>query len=800
MSMFLGDSLTFILQDKLQEISVFIEDALQFLGAFGTPISQSAAHIYLSALPSAPTGSIISKTFLPQFKNILTFETGKGQYWPALQNVFRVSDGSTDVIGFPDGKRFVVSSFHSTTISVWDAETCIILKELEHSSDAYVQSVAVSQDCKYVVSANWDGICVWNLESMTVEVRVELVPGRDRDRDKERWDVTISLDGTRIALVRQRTNDLGSWRSEISVWDARTGGAVVAPIIKAYNGMISSIAFSSNNSKVYAATWSQDEHVHAIQIWDVETGRSELLKLEGQEKPSHVLAFSPDGDRLAFCSVGNQIDICDIKEHTQLGPFGDHGFLSIRCLAFSKDGQRILSGTHMGVIYVWNAWTGCLMAGPFEGTPRHGSLAFFGENRIISSLQDGTVRIWNTASGVYSEPFEGHTFSISSVEFSPNGDQIVSCAYYKDRTIRMWDTKTGGAYWTHLSKDGFISFAAFSPDGYHIVTVPSDNDGTMQIWNIADTSTHPVTIQASGTKPIDLKPKISPDGKFVTAFIRSESESGSGSHTLGIWDTTTGSPVPALLKYTFSTHSEMESIAFWDGEVLVTRDRNTVYIYNTKNDIVTWTPFRIEGDQEIWTPTPSPDHRLLAAYVEIYEHRSQNIRIWDVETGNGIRPFTVDTKIVCLAFSPNNRCLVSGSQDGTLLIWDVKSNFAARPLALKGHTGRVESVAFSQDSRYIVSGGDDSMIRVWDISDLGDENGEKIIAGGLPEFRDDDELADGWVRGREGELLFWVPWWNREGLYRPRNTVVIGKGANKLNFTRFVHGEDWYKCYTGPSG
>lgn len=175
--------------------------------------------------------------------------------------------------------------------------------------------------------------------------------------------------------------------------------------------------------------------------------------------------------------------------------------------------------------------------------------------------------------------------------------------------------------------------------------------------------------------------------------------------------------------------------------------------------------------------------------------------VWDsVKTRNDIAKLKPSSFIDCLIFSPNNSFLVLGICNGTLCVWDVASNFAAKPLTLRGHAGSVESVAFSQDSRYIVSGGRDSIIRVWDVSDLGDENGKKVMTEGLPEFRDDSEIIDGWAHGPNGELLFWVPSWNREGLARPRNTVVMGKGANKLDFTRWVHGEDWWKCYTGASG
>ncbi|KAH9944900.1 hypothetical protein B0H21DRAFT_694244, partial [Amylocystis lapponica] len=51
-----------------------------------------------------------------------------------------------------------------------------------------------------------------------------------------------------------------------------------------------------------------------------------------------------------------------------------------------------------------------------------------------------------------------------------------------------------------------------------------------------------------------------------------------------------------------------------------------------------------------------------------------------------------------------------------------------------------------------------------------------------------------WMKGENGELLFWVPEHLRRGLWRPRNSVVIGAPSTKLDLTHFVHGTSWQQC------
>src|SRR6266702_3970374 len=80
----------------------------------------------------------------------------------------------------------------------------------------------------------------------------------------------------------------------------------------------------------------------------------------------------------------------------------------VQSVAFSSDGQRIVSGSHDKTICVWNATMGETEAGPFTG----------------------------------------HTDWVSSVEFSPDGQRIVSGSC--DRTIHVWNAMTGVMQWRSI--------------------------------------------------------------------------------------------------------------------------------------------------------------------------------------------------------------------------------------------------------------------------------------------------------------------------------------------------------------
>ena len=69
--------------------------------------------------------------------------------------------------------------------------------------------------------------------------------------------------------------------------------------------------------------------------------------------------------------------------------------------------------------------------------------------------------------------------------------------------------------------------------------------------------------------------------------------------------------------------------------------------------------------------------------------------------------------IMCVAFWPGGRHILSGSNDKTICIWDAEMG---KPVAkpFRGHTDLVMSVAFSPDCRCVLSGSNDERIQIWD--------------------------------------------------------------------------------------
>ncbi|MBA2306682.1 WD40 repeat domain-containing protein [Candidatus Dependentiae bacterium] len=88
-------------------------------------------------------------------------------------------------------------------------------------------------------------------------------------------------------------------------------------------------------------------------------------------------------------------------------------------------------------------------------------------------------------------------------------------------------------------------------------------------------------------------------------------------------------------------------------------------------------------------------------------------RLWDVKTGKQLHILKGPiSHIISIAFSPDGNTVVTGSNDRTARLWDIKTGQQLKEL--KGHTTDVKSLAFSPDGNTVITGSEDMTARLWD--------------------------------------------------------------------------------------
>jgi WD40 repeat protein len=288
---------------------------------------------------------------------------------------------------------------------------------------------------------------------------------------------------------------------------------------------------------------------------------------------------------------------------------------------------------------------------------------------------------------------------VLSVAFSPNGETLASGSL--DGTVRLW-TLSNSALAANVielfrSKER-ASVVAFSPDGRTLATGYSE--GTVRLWNLSG-SVFASTI-LSGREHYVSSIAFSPDGKTLVW----------GDRISKVWMWNVTDPDPSALPFVNSTDpGGVMAVAFSpDGRTLaVANSDGKVRLSNPDDPDVTPTDLRYFTQAS--SMAFSPDVQILAS-ANIIEDA---VSLWDLtdsDPDNAIFLADHEVNVYSVAFSPDGSTLATGSQDGTVRLWDL-TDLAGRPIVLFGHRGPVNSVAFSPDGQVLASGSTDDTIRLW---------------------------------------------------------------------------------------
>jgi WD40 repeat protein len=438
----------------------------------------------------------------------------------------------------PDGRRLVsgsgrlLSDDEPGEVKVWNTATGEAVLTLKGHNE--VCSVAFSPDGKRLLSGSrYDTIKVWDAQTGREILSLEVLTG-------DVSSVAFSPDGKRLAIGSGESDQQGRPLSgEVKVWDVQTSQEAL--FLQGHSGWVSSVAFSPDGKRLVSGG---DQ---AVKVWDAQTGQ-ETLCLKGHTGRVQCVAFSPDGKRLVSGSakyagltpLPGELKVWDAQTGQQTLALDGHTG-PIHSMAFSPDGKCLVSGSGDGFdqqgtrlpggVKVWDTRTGKEILSLKGDTVWVYSVAFSPDGKRLVSVSGGyaeqgrlipaEVTVWNAQTGDEMLSLKGHTSSVRSVAFSPNGQRLVSGS--DDKTVKMWDAQTGREILTLKGHTDSVMSVAFSPDGKRLLSGSADK--TVKMW---DTQTGQETLTLKGhTGPVH-NVAFSPDGKRLA--------SASGDGTVKVWD------------------------------------------------------------------------------------------------------------------------------------------------------------------------------------------------------------------------------------------------------------------------
>ncbi len=396
------------------------------------------------------------------------------------------------------------------------------------------------------------------------------------------------------------------------------------------------------------------------------------------------IAFSPVGQYLAVASgIGVWIYEVATSRALMLIPTTS----SVLSVSFSSDGATLASGSWDGTVKLWDVATGEAIATLEGHTNGVRSVLFSSDGTTLASGSwDGTVKLWDVATGEAIATLEGHTNGVNSVSFSLDGATLASGSW--DGTVKLWDVATGEAIATLEGHTDEVNSVLFSSDGATLAS--ASEDGTIRLWDVA---TREIVATLEGYKVRSVS--FSSDGATLA--------SGAGNGTIRLWDVATRAIIAEentspIRSVSFSPDGSTLAAASWDGTVKLwdVATGNTAVVISGHMDAGRSVSF-------------SPDGSTLATGVV-----TSTVLLWDVATREIVATLEDNPgTVTSVSFSSNGATLAAGTWHN-ILLWDVSTREIVA--TLEGHTGWVETVSFSPDGATLASGSEDGTVKLWDVA------------------------------------------------------------------------------------
>lgn len=741
-------------------------------------IERSAPHIYQSALLFGDRDSLVYQELFPWCTGLIDvamsgIEHHAGQIVMSLTG----HTGKVNAVACTSDSQLIVSGSDDGTVRIWNIHTGEEAISPLRSGDGPVNSVAFARAGTVAASGTEAGVvCLWRLLGSQSAVH------RFAGQSGPVLSVAFSSDGARLASmaanrtvriwsvdIGDRLEQLGGHiQSVINVQSLIEGSIIVSEGF--HSGPMQLWREFKGSSNAHSICFSPDGKIVGIteeygSFFSAEDGSPILQQPIQFEQHPRSVALSPDRQTMVFAQ-GKIVSIVTPSLSTGTASRTDlHGHVDgVTSVTYSSDGLYIISASEDHTIRIWNADRGNTSVPQQEGhSSSINSVAVSADNaRIVSASADRSIRVWDARTGqLRLPPLLNHLGMVVCAVISPDDRLIASTS--SDSSIMLWDALTAKpigkptagrnherscVYYEKSYPPSHTYALSFSPDARWLASV---DEAAVRIWDVA--TRQPLTLGQLVCNSAPLALAFSPDGRILSA--------GCLLGDIHLWTAATGEPVCPTLQ-TSSRNPEAKS-----------------WLFQPRFTAVDSIGF-------------SPDGSLILS-----GQQDGAVHIWNVSTGAKLRALRGHTDaVLSVAYSRDGRLIGSGSSDQSVRLWNAETGAAIA--ILTGHSLRVGSVAFTPDSRSIVSGSQDNAIRAWDLSGYISSQSKSDHDTDPATTLSSATLKDGWLTGRQGELLLWVPPAYLQNLrVYPCYLLIDAGGFVSVNIgaNGWHRGESWTSCW-----
>jgi WD40 repeat protein len=578
----------------------------------------------------------------------------------------------------------------------------------------------------------------------------DIIVSLDRIEIDNAADFNASVEGKRPGTeVRLRVLSKGRELRVAVLLDERRKRTVAgdAPILQldtgGHMGLIKSLAFTSDGR--YLVLAGEDK---VIRVWDWQAGTI-VRSIRGQagagdEGKVYAMALSPDGRWLAaggYFGTGtphqDSIRLYEFATGRLVGLLKGHTNV-VTGLVFSSDSKWLISGSADRTAIIWDLERGALAHHLKGHTDAVYAVAFSPEGaQAITGSDDKTLRLWSVADGTQIATLSGGNGKVRSVAVSTSNGTIASGSV--DGEIRLWDGRSGRFLRTLARQGGSIGALKFSPGGKRLLSTCGHEacDYTQRIWDVASGKER---LAYRGHDNTVLPGIFSPNGRRAAT-------GGGNNNEIHVWNAKTGK----LEKRLAGKGAPRWSAAFsTDGQYLAWGNIWREPSYKAANPIE-WR-LRLTRAGGVLGVPERVDSVAAATFLRArtslgatrLAHRKggdygQTEAVLDVSRADHVlstitRGASDGYRHIAYTLGPDGQSIISGGDGGVLIAYDLQGKVLGH---LVGHEADIWAVTPSPDGRLMVSGSQDQTIRLWNLKTR--------------------ELIVTLFHGNDGEWVMWTP-------------------------------------------
>jgi len=304
--------------------------------------------------------------------------------------------------------------------------------------------------------------------------------------------------------------------------------------------------------------------------------------------------------------------------------------------------------------------------------------------------------------------FDKHKHIVTSVRFGPGDSLVVTSSV--DSTIKIW-RRASGEIVNEIKQPCGIAYMDLSADGKYVVI--GNYDSTVKLWSINDGL---LIKEFKGHLGTVWTVALSSDGKKIV--------SGGNDGVVNIWDVETGN-----LLHRLQGHKRIVwSVKFSpDGTQVASSSFDfSIKLWDVADGKLAWD--NKEHKETVVDIAFSHDGKMLASTSD-----DKTIKLWDIAESKLIRTMKVAEHVQAVAFSPDDKRLMTGGRDKPMIgeflqeifgdskfnpgvsarLWDVETGTLLQTFTK--HANDVMDVAYSHDGKWIATASADKTVELWEL-------------------------------------------------------------------------------------